>query len=170
MLVSLIPLAATERFATLLDTQGGTAFLRVKLWQGTINMIRDHPLFGVGLDNFLYQYRTRYVLPEAWEEPNLSHPHNLVLDYWTRLGILGLVALIWQQWAFFKMGLKTYWRLPEGPERALVLGLLASMIYSLAHGLIDNSFFLVDLAFVFALAGGLLARLHAMSQITQEVA
>ena len=30
----------------------------------------------MGLNNFLYQYRTRYVLPDAWEELDLSHPHN----------------------------------------------------------------------------------------------
>jgi putative inorganic carbon (HCO3(-)) transporter len=159
--LSLLPLIGTERFTSLLDTQGGTTFFRLKLWQASLNMIKDHPLFGVGLDNFLYQYRTRYVSPEAWQELDLSHPHNIVLDYWTRLGILGIVALVWLEGAFFVKGLRLYRRLPDHDERALVLGLMASMVACLAHGLIDNSYFLVDLAFVFFITVGIVAGMSA---------
>ena len=48
-------------------------------------MARDNWLFGVGPDNFLTHYRA-YMLPEAWREPNISHPHNLLLDAWVSLG------------------------------------------------------------------------------------
>lgn len=114
-------------------------------------MIRDHPLLGVGLDNFLYSYRTYYVLPTAWEEFNLSHPHNLVFDFWLRLGLLGLLVLFWLLVAFFRRGWRVYRRLPESSERMLVLGLMAGMVNLVAHGLVDNAFFLVDLAFAFML-------------------
>ena len=158
--LSLLPLIGTERLASLFNTQSGTTFLRLKLWQGSLNMIRDHPLFGVGLDNFLYQYRTRYVLPEAWEELDLSHPHNIVLDYWTRLGILGVIAIGWLQFAFFRKALRLYRQLDDRDLKALLLGLMASMVAFLAHGLIDNSYFLVDLAFVFCLTLGIVARVE----------
>jgi putative inorganic carbon (HCO3(-)) transporter len=167
--LSLLPLAGTERFASLLDTQGGTTFFRLKLWQASLNMIKDRPLFGVGLDNFLYQYRTRYVLPEAWQELDLSHPHNIVLDYWTRLGILGVVALVWLEGAFFVKGLRLYRRLPDRDGRALVLGLMASMVACLAHGLIDNSYFLVDLAFVFFVTVGIIASLSTRVEAPDSI-
>jgi len=166
MALSLLPLVGTERFTSLLDTQGGTTFFRLKLWQASLNMIKDHPLFGVGLDNFLYQYRTRYVLPEAWQELGLSHPHNIVLDYWTRLGVLGVLALVWLEGAFFVKGLRLYRRLPDQDERALTLGLMASMVACLAHGLIDNSYFLVDLAFVFFITMGIIASMSAQNQVS----
>jgi len=155
--LSLLPLIGTERLASLVNTQSGTTFLRLKLWQGSLNMIRDHPLFGVGLDNFLYQYRTRYVLPEAWEELDLSHPHNIIQDFWTRLGILGVIAIGWLQFAFFRKVLCLYRQQEDRDLRALLLGLMASMVAFLAHGLIDNSYFLVDLAFVFCLTIGIVA-------------
>ena len=166
--LSLLPLIGTERFTSLLDTQGGTTFFRLKLWQSSLNMVKDHPLLGVGLDNFLYQYRTRYVLPEAWQELDLSHPHNIVLDYWTRLGILGVLALVWLEGAFFVKGLRLYRRLPDQDERALTLGLMASMVACLAHGLIDNSYFLVDLAFVFFIAVGIIADMGAQVEGIQK--
>jgi len=162
--LSLLPLIGTERLTSLFNTQSGTTFLRLKLWRASLNMIRDHPLFGVGLDNFLYQYRTRYVLPEAWEELDLSHPHNIVLDFWTRLGILGVIAIGWLQVAFFRKALRLYRRLGDRDLRALLLGLMASMVASLAHGLIDHSYFLVDLAFVFCLTIGIVARAERLGQ------
>jgi O-antigen ligase len=157
-LVALLPFAGAERVRTLFDLSGGTALHRLRLWEATVNMIRDHPLWGVGLDNFLYQH-PRYMLPEAWQEPDLSHPHNILLDWWTRLGVLGVVALIWMEVAFFRLGLRLYRSLNEADLRALVMGLMASMVDFLAHGLIDNSFFLVDLAFVFFLSVGIVRRL-----------
>ncbi len=47
--------------------------LRLRLWQAALEMVRDHPLRGIGLDQFLYLY-PRYMHPVGWRRPNLSHP------------------------------------------------------------------------------------------------
>lgn len=154
LIASLLPLAGTERVASLLRTGEGTAFLRLNLWQSAWNMIREHPWRGVGLDNFLYAYRSRFILPAAWEERNLSHPHNFILDWWTRLGIPGLAVLVWLVGVFFATVARLYRSRPDRTVRALMLGLAASMVAALAHGLVDNMFFLTDLAIVFALTLG----------------
>jgi O-antigen ligase len=117
-------------------------------------MFLDHPLLGVGLDNFLYQYRSKYILPAAWEDPNLSHPHNMALDYLSRLGVLGLACGVWLQAGFWRAAVGAYRRLSAASQadlRALCVGLMASVADMLAHGLVDNSFFLLDLAFAFYL-------------------
>lgn len=151
----LIPFARTERVARLVDFQSGTGFFRLRLWQSAWRMALDHPWLGVGPDNFLYTYRTRYVLPDAWGELNLSHPHNLVLDLWTRLGILGLGIGVW----LFARAAVVGWQLADSPsddQRALAIGLLASLAATVAHGLTDNSIFLVDLSFVWMMTLGIL--------------
>ena len=149
-------LLRTRRFADLLNLQTGTSFTRLKLWQSALRMTLDHPLTGVGPDNFLYAYRT-YVLPDAWQELNLSHPHNIILDLWTRTGILGLAAGLWaivaasiRGWRLFRDGDAVTW--------PLALGLLAGLAAAVAHGLIDNSLFLVDLMALFVLTLGLFQR------------
>jgi O-antigen ligase len=143
----------------MLDLSAGTGFFRLRLWQSAWAMLRDHPWLGVGLDNFLYQYRTRYILPDAWQEPNLSHPHNILLDFGTRLGVGGILVLLWLQYAFWQIAWRLYRRQPEGEARLLSLGLMASMAAGLAHGLVDNAFFLVDLAFIFFLTLGITGKL-----------
>jgi O-antigen ligase len=145
------PVLGTDRLRSLVAADSGTAFFRLRLWESAWAMLREHPWLGVGPDNFLYQYRTRYLLPDAWQEPNLSHPHNLLLDFGTRLGIGGVAILIWLQVVFWRLALSLYRRLPEGESRGLLLGLMASMVATLAHGLVDQSFFLVDLGFVYCL-------------------
>jgi O-antigen ligase len=154
--VALIPISRTERFqSTFSLAPGSTTFFRLKVWQSAWQMLKDHPLTGVGLDNFLYQYRTRYILPSAWQEPNLSHPHNLFLDFGTRLGFGGIIILVWLLWQFWYGAIKSYRRLDEANTKALLLGLIGSMLAFFSHGLIDNSYFLVDLAYVFFLSLGI---------------
>jgi hypothetical protein len=157
-LAGIVLLARTPRFADLWDFSAGTSFYRLKLWQGALRMALDHPWLGVGPDNFLYAYRTRYVLPSAWQELNLSHPHNIVLDLWTRLGIPGLAVGIWA----IAAGACRAWRLLKHPDPwigSIALGLLGGLAATVAHGLIDNSLFLVDLMAIFMLSLGLLQRL-----------
>ena len=159
--IAAIPLLRTPRFASLLDTHSGTTFFRLQLWRASWMMFRDHPWLGVGLDNFLYQYRSRYILPAAWQEPDLSHPHNVLLDYGCRLGFCGLVAGFWLQIFFWRLALPLR-RLADGSaelaevpdRRALALGLMGSMVNFLAHGLADASYFVIDLAFAFFLTLG----------------
>jgi O-antigen ligase len=157
LIVIVLLVAGAGRLTSLLDATQGTTFFRLQIWQSSWSMVRDHPVLGVGLDNFLYFYRSHYVLPTAWEEFNLSHPHNFVLDFWLRLGLPGLLTIGWLIVAFFRRGWHLYQHLPEGVDRLLVLGLMGGMVNFLAHGLVDNAFFLVDLAFAFMLMAALVA-------------
>lgn len=154
--VASIPLLNSPRIQALFSGEGGTGFFRVALWRSSIELIRDHPLFGVGPDNFLYAYRGRYLLPEAWQESSLSHPHNVVLDFAARLGLMGLGVFVWLQIAFWRTVRSI---IARPASRALAIGLAASMVDFLAHGLVDASYFVVDLAYVFMLTLALAARL-----------
>ncbi len=137
-----------------LNPQGATGFFRMNLWQSSLNMFLDHPVIGVGLDNFLYEYRGRYILDAAWQEPNLSHPHNIVLDFASRLGLAGLLAGAWLFWSYLRLALGLPGRV-NYPWRPIAVGIIGALVYTVAHGLVDHSFFLVDLAFSFFFMLGL---------------
>ncbi len=134
-------------------TPGSTGFSRLALWRATADMIRAHPIFGVGLDNFLYQY-PRYILSAGSNEPDLSHPHNVILDFWSRIGIVGLSSFVWLEGVFFLKIAKLI-RGGQAWTRCLAVALLASMTDTLIHGMVDNSYFLIDLSLVFWLTLGL---------------
>ncbi len=139
-----LPLLGTARIGSLFSLQG-TSLFRIKLWEASWEMAWDHPWLGVGLDNFLYQY-PRYIRPEAMSEPELSHPHNVLLDFWLRLGVPGLAALGWLEWSFFRQALRLWRRRSDRALWVLNVGMIAAMLDMLAHGLVDASFFVVELA------------------------
>jgi O-antigen ligase len=151
--LALLVVLQMPQLAGRLNPFGETSFFRVHLWRSALNMVAERPLFGVGLDNFLYAYRGRYIFDAAWQEPYLNHPHNIVLDFASRLGLLGLLAGGWLWWRFWR----TLRPLPSRVDkqwRPVAVGLAGAFGYILAHGLVDHSFFLVDLAYVFYLLLG----------------
>jgi O-antigen ligase len=135
-----IPLLGTERVASHFDLQSATtSAVRVSVWQSAVEMIADHPLAGVGLDGFLDLYRTSYIRPEAWREPDLSHPHNVLLESWLSLGILGPVAYAWLVGSVFVLARRARSRLAGDTwRRAASLGLAAGLAAGLAHGMVDR--------------------------------
>lgn len=142
--------------------------LRQLIWRATLAMIRDHLAFGVGLDQFYYQYAPRYIQPAAWGERYTSHPHNLFLDFWVRLGIMGLAWVCWTLWSVASY-LARAWRpvaAPPAPksgrksvvatsvipaiddDRRVLIAAGVACVAAVTHGLLDNFYFLIDLAFV----------------------
>ncbi len=142
LLGAALALTASARVDNLFS--GGSGSLRLDLWGSAIEMIRDHPIFGIGLDQFLYVYAPRYVKPEAWSERFTSHPHDIILDCWLSLGIMGLVLAL----AFVVILCVATVRLAR---KRSVLGLAAAgaMFAGILHGLVDNGYFLPDLALIF---------------------
>ncbi len=123
---------------------GGSGSLRLDLWQSSIQMIRDHPVFGIGLDQFLYVYAPRYIKPEAWSERFTSHPHDIVLDIWLRLGIMGVVLALAYVASFAWLTVRLVRK-----KRTLGLAAGGALFVGMLHGLVDNGYFLPDLALIF---------------------
>ncbi len=123
---------------------GGSGSLRFDLWKSSVQMIRDHPIFGVGLDQFLYVYAPRYIKPQAWSERFTSHPHDIILDTWLRLGIMGVGLAL----AYLAL---LFWMTVRVVRERKVLGLAASgaLLVGMLHGLVDNGYFLPDIALIF---------------------
>ena len=143
MVLGLVPFLGTERFRSLLDFRPeGTAGIRLSLWRSGVQMALDHLWLGVGPDNFLYSYRSGYILPAAWRDPSLNHPHNVVLDWWTRLGLPGLALAA----AWLALGIRSLWR--AATSDAIAVGALGAVAAALGHGLIDASYALPDLLIV----------------------
>ena len=67
---------------------------RLEYWSGTLSVIGDQPLLGVGPGQFRDAY-LKHKLPESSEE--IADPHQAILDVWSNAGLpalLGLLALI----------------------------------------------------------------------------
>ncbi len=152
-----------------------TVTKRLYLWESALRIIRQYPIFGVGLDNWLcyYSRNTICVIPTLhqhyWittvpgthistglsEEPDLSHPHNIFLHVWVSTGIFGLLAIVALValffWLFARI-LKVV-RANDGAGQHdfewMVIGTGAAMLAGLIQGQVDNAFLAQDMAFCF---------------------
>ncbi len=137
--------------ATLLLALAGigaeTLEVRLRLWGSAALMAGDNLWLGVGPDNFLY-HLPDYLDPRMWREPNLSHPHNLLLDAWLSLGVAGIAALallLTRAAGAIARGLAAR----RGALFWADAGMLAAMAAGVAHGLLDNFYFWPELAAFF---------------------
>jgi O-antigen ligase len=144
-MVASIVLMLVVAGARMLDSfSGGSASLRIDIWTASLAMIRDKPLWGYGPDGFLYAYTPRYVAPTAWAERFTSHAHNLFLDFWVRLGIIGAAI------AALAIGACIYGVVAFVRDRhsRATLGTVAIFggIAAIMHGMVDSAYFTHDLA------------------------
>jgi O-antigen ligase len=122
-------------------TNSATVLQRLTIWQSSLALWHDYFWLGIGPDGFFWRYPA-YLPLGALDEPNLHHPHNLWLTVVTGWGVAGLLWL----------GLLLWWlarRLRQwcvAPDRWLALALLAAWAAALAHGQVDATLTLPDLA------------------------
>jgi len=151
--------------ASALDFSSGTNFVRLRLWESSISMLRDRPITGLGLDQFLYYFGGEYLRPDAIWDADLSHPHNFVLDFWLRLSVFAVGLLGVMQLQFWRGAISVMREFRHGDDMGytIALGLSGSMAALLAHGLVDNSVFVIDLAFIFMFQLAAMMRLRQLA-------
>lgn len=141
-LIVLVVVTIPDQLGTVFRVSDSSTLTRLWLWEAAVTLLSQSPIFGIGPDNFLYLH-TDHLSPEAWREPNLSHPHNIALDAWLSTGIFGAAALAASYgYLFVKLGsLKL-----TPPNNWLLRGVLVATAIGALHGLVDNSYFLPELA------------------------
>jgi len=88
---SLSPQAYKERVFSIGDYQQDASVVRrIEAWHAAREMIRDHPLIGVGIGNFGIAYGVAYSPPA--EKSRWMSVHNVLYQAAAELGLLGLVV------------------------------------------------------------------------------
>jgi O-antigen ligase len=87
------------------------------------------------------------------------YPHNIILNFWSELGILGVLLFCWIIAKFLWQSSRFFLTEKGSAERFIALGLMTSMVALVVHGLVDVPYFKNDLSALFwisiALLGGL---------------
>ncbi|MFC1615281.1 O-antigen ligase family protein [Patescibacteria group bacterium] len=164
-----------------LTFQDVSGTIRREMWNETFQMLKQKPIFGAGLagyQNAMENYHTKdYV--EIY-----LYPHNIILNFWSEIGLFGLLAFIWMVVMFFYNGTNSLSspfykggqsasacrssrfepeaeRRDEGDSsrkqsRIIKITLISSMSVLLIHGLVDVPYFKNDLAILFWIIFGMM--------------
>ncbi|OIO07519.1 hypothetical protein CO115_04725 [Candidatus Falkowbacteria bacterium CG_4_9_14_3_um_filter_36_9] len=156
--------------------------IRRQQWQETWQMLSDGRIItGAGLANYqktLVPYHTDGFFVRDYKDPDWHkktlfneayrkkvwqpleiylYPHNIFLNFWSELGIAGMLLFIWIFIKFYYLGIKLFrisdfrFRISKNnqSDKFMIIGLLGSMAVFLVHGLVDVPYFKNDLAAVF---------------------
>lgn len=156
-------------------------------WRETLMMLNDgHYIFGAGLANYQrviapYHQEGFFVddgqpnfvervksdaafRAKVWQPVEIYlYPHNIVLNFWSELGLAGLLLFIRVFIKYFVISiqnLKSKIQNQENQYRYLVLGLAGSMVVTIIHGLVDVPYFKNDLAVMFWLFVAMLSMIN----------
>lgn len=145
--------------ANSLDTSEG---IRLQLWRGSLMLLAEHPMTGVGPDNWPAALsalvQRGVVTPTA---ARFDHSHNDVLYAAATLGVPGVVAVLGLY--FVPMGyFLRHMRCPDGTASiAAAMGLAVAVgffVFGLTETMfyiaMTNAFYLVIMAACFALVAG----------------
>jgi len=113
--------------------------IRREMWAETWDMLTERPLEGAGLSG--YQERVAAFHEKEHIEIYL-YPHNIFLNFWTEIGLLGLV--VW--WLIIIKIFKNYFRISNFEFRISYFIYLMVILVILIHGLVDVPYFKNDLA------------------------
>lgn len=138
-----------QRLVSAITLQDTSAQYRLNMWQGVIAMLHKFWVLGTGIgaEVFAKGYEA-FMLPEA----RAAHAHNLYLQVFAEMGILGIIAVLWTLLAVirrtFVVGLR--------PRSSYLLAAVpAALLGLLFHGLVEYIWYNPKLLFAFWAVAGL---------------
>jgi O-antigen ligase len=117
----------SQRLSSSFNLKEGSNAERYKNWVQAVEIIKDHPLGGVGLGNY-----ARVIDPTAKERSSI-YAHNLFLDIAAETGILNAAA-------FLLLVFVSIWRNIKSGH-TINLGLAAGLVGFSVHSIFDTALF-----------------------------
>jgi heptosyltransferase-2 len=124
---------------------------RIAVYLHTFNMIKAHPLIGVGANTYMKNYKFYKKIPEyrGVVTPDTMYAHTIYLHMAAEIGLLGLGIFFWFIFVVFKECAVMYRRLEDDFLRVLTLSLAACLIAFLVNGLTESSLYSSRVAVLF---------------------
>lgn len=122
--LTFLPMPLFSRLVSTFDTRQESNFDRIRMLEAGVEIIRDHPVLGVGPANVkeLYAIYKKHDAPR----PRPPHLHNNVIQLWAERGILGLAAYV-TLLALFLRECARAWRGPKRMWAEIGLGVTVSL-------------------------------------------
>ena len=119
---------------------------RLMMWQAGVEIIKDHPVFGLGPKMF-HKMQSYYQSVAETNNHTFQHEpsmgvHNIYLQNWVDFGFLGLLGFLWLFFSVIRaialrINCKTVLR---STDHALLLGIMAGLCGNMVSGFFENNF------------------------------
>lgn len=130
---------ALKRVLSIFSSQQSTVWERLKLWQGTWDMVKEHPILGFGINTFS-EYFPKF---KPADYPDLKYTHNSYLQMWSEIGLIGLIIFLALIFTVMVLALrKNKEKIKISPQSGqILLGLTCGYIAFLIHAGLDTNLY-----------------------------
>lgn len=140
----------TQRFSEWhsINEFSDSQIIRMECIRVAISMMRDHPLFGIGLGRWNVDFPNYTAFRNVWEIVSANSPHNLFLDIGSGSGVPAMIIFIF----ITVMAVLKFYKLSKllvGEARILVTGLLSGFIGWVLMNIISGGYLLAHLNMIF---------------------
>ena len=135
----ILPESIINRFTSIGDMSDSSTSYRVYIWMGTLLMLKDFWLSGIGPGTEAFTQVYPFYSYNGIVAP---HPHNLFLQVITESGVLGLAVFLLLLFLFFKNLVVGYQYFGKGSKFSVVIvGIASAVVGFLLQGMFDNCFY-----------------------------
>lgn len=129
-------------------------------WREAVHMIKDYPVFGVGLNTYSVVGRGYKI---TWG----GYPHNCYLQMAVETGILGLLSFLWLLGVLFYKSFRNLRFMKDQSLAILLLGSLIGLGGFLVHSFFDTNFYSVQLGSFMWLVMGLIVAIQKIDKSSE---
>jgi len=116
-------------------------------WRPGWQMVRDHPVFGVGIGSFYWLLWIYLDFPS--DKRIYENAHNYFLQIWAELGTAGLVSFLLILVITLRTGVQLLMRVKDRHWRLVTLGLVGGITGFLLTHLTSHAMVLLEMQFIF---------------------
>jgi O-antigen ligase len=130
---------------------------RIAIYQHSLNMIKEHPLIGLGANTYMKNYKKYKTYPEYRNviTSDFLYAHNNFLHMGAEIGLVGLTVFIWLLYTLFSGIRNIYKNLEDNYLKVCLLSLSACLLAFLVNGLAESSLYSARVAMIFWYLSGL---------------
>lgn len=143
-----------ERLMSIVNPTDTSATLRIALWESTLAMIADRPLFGIGWGAYPLVYPA-YDFFINDPGTTIFHAHNMYLHIAAEIGVPGLLAFLALMFGHVRLALALAENATNRWVGGLMLGVLAAVIGLAVGGLTDYILYNPQMSMLFWLLNAL---------------
>jgi len=133
---------------------------RLAIWSASIQMIKEHPLVGVGIDNWRYYY----LLPEYMQSINTyPHAHNFYLQTGSEMGVTGLILYLFMFAINIYYSIYVFKRTKNEIRKCIALSSIMFFVFTIIYCMVNNPLFNSKPAMLFYIIAGLNAGIYKLT-------
>ncbi|WP_215492112.1 O-antigen ligase family protein [Fenollaria sporofastidiosus] len=163
--LSFLPENIKRRIMSISNVKDSSTSYRFKIWSITKDVIKDHPVVGVGFGHKPF----KYVFERYIRSMPIFHAHNTYLEMMAEGGFTGFISFVLIIITAIAQEIKLIYKAKSSEVKTFAAGLLAATLGILTHAMFEHIVYIYRIIVVLWLVLGLVSALKNINVDEQKL-